>query len=85
MQKVEKGLYDANGNLETLPSQLYGARRKNLTTIRDSNALTQEASDAKTARYQLGQVLYPRWIRSSVKVQMDTRMFIYRNGRIIHV
>ena len=58
MQKVEKGLYDANGNLETLPSQLYGARQ-NLTTIRDSNALTQEASDAKTARYQLGQVLAP--------------------------
>ena len=58
MQKVEKGLYDANGNLETMPSQLYGARQ-NLTTIRDSNALTQEASDAKTARYQLGQVLAP--------------------------
>ena len=24
----EKGLYDANGNLETMPSQLYGARCK---------------------------------------------------------
>ena len=58
MQRVEKGLYDANGNLETMPSQLYGARQ-NLTTIRDSNALTQEASDAKAARYQLGQVLAP--------------------------
>ena len=55
LQRVEKQLYDKNGNLETLPSQLYGAR-KNLTTIRDSKGITQEASDAATARRELGQV-----------------------------
>lgn len=55
MQRVEKALYDANGNLEVLPSQLYGAR-KNLTTIRDSKGVTQEASDAATARREVGQV-----------------------------
>jgi hypothetical protein len=55
LQRIEKGLYDKDGNLETLPSQLYGARR-NLTTIRDSKALTQEASDAATSRRELGQV-----------------------------
>ena len=55
LQRIEKGLYDREGNLETLPSQLYGARR-NLTTIRDSKALTQEASDAATSRREIGQV-----------------------------
>ena len=55
MQRIEKPLYDANGNLEVLPSQLYGAR-KNLTTIRDSKGITQDASDAATARRELGQV-----------------------------
>jgi hypothetical protein len=55
LNRIEKQLYDKNGNLEVLPSRLYGARR-NLTTIRDSKALTQEASDAATARRELGQV-----------------------------
>ena len=55
MQRVEKQPYDKNGTLETLPSQLYGAR-KNLTTIRDSKGVTTEASDAATARRELGQV-----------------------------
>lgn len=39
LNRIEKQLYDKNGNLEVLPSRLYGARR-NLTTIRDSKALT---------------------------------------------
>jgi hypothetical protein len=55
LRRIEKSLYDKDGNLEVSPSQLYGARR-NLTTIRDSKALTQEASDAATARRELGQV-----------------------------
>jgi hypothetical protein len=55
LNRIEKSLYDKDGNLEVLPSRLYGVRR-NLTTIRDSKALTQEASDAATARHELGQV-----------------------------
>lgn len=56
MRKVERGLYDANGNLETLPSQLYGARR-NLTSILNAKGMTSEASDAATARHELNTVL----------------------------
>ena len=55
LNRIEKSLYDKNGDLEVKPSVIYGARR-NLTTIRDSKALTNEASDAATARRELGQV-----------------------------
>jgi hypothetical protein len=56
MRKVEKGLYDADGNLEVLPSQIYGARR-NLTSVLNAKGLTSEASDAATARHELNTVL----------------------------
>jgi hypothetical protein len=56
LNRIKRNLYDKDGNLEVLPSRLYGSR-KNLTTIRDSKALTQEASDAATARHELGEVL----------------------------
>ena len=55
LNRIEKSLYDKNGNLEVLPSQYYGARR-NLMEIRDSGPMTKEGAEARTARRELGRV-----------------------------
>ena len=55
LNRIEKSLYDKNGNLEVLPSQYYGARR-NLMEIRDSGPMTKEGAEARTARREIGRV-----------------------------
>jgi hypothetical protein len=55
LNRIEKSLYDKNGNLEVLPSQYYGARR-NLMEIRDSAPMTKEGAEARTARREIGRV-----------------------------
>jgi hypothetical protein len=56
LEKVKKSLYDAGGNLESMPDMLYGVR-KNITDKLNSKATDSMAADAKAARAHLTSVL----------------------------
>lgn len=56
LKNARAKLFDKDGNLETLPSQLYGARQ-NITDMLRGKGLTKEQSDAQLAKGQLENVL----------------------------
>jgi hypothetical protein len=56
LKNARAKLFDQNGDLETLPSQLYGARQ-NITDMLRGKGLTKEQSDAQLAKGQLENVL----------------------------
>ena len=58
LEDVKKSLYDADGNLETLPSRIYGAR-KNLTDLlkRGAKGVGDVADDVRASKHVLESLL----------------------------
>lgn len=57
LNDVRDKLFDQDGNLETLPSQLYGARQNITDWLRKGAGTGDLAGDAKLAKSQLGELL----------------------------
>jgi transglycosylase-like protein with SLT domain len=57
LNDVREKLFDQDGNLETLPSQLYGARQNITDWLRKGAGTGDLAGDAKLAKSQLGELL----------------------------